>query len=164
MDHFKIMDGDSLSVHFRAHIVFKLSSLPSCIYLYIIVSPARPDILSLIHHRNKQIFSMWSGHCCQGADHTFSLFCVLKLVVVVGLDVRCEKGDDVQTWWGRLSVWVWVRWRNRWGPQPQTWKSLCNLPQESDVLILHEFLSNFARKQNQTRYNWLGTLHESWWA
>ena len=29
MDHSNIMDEDCLSVHFRAHIVFKLSSLPS---------------------------------------------------------------------------------------------------------------------------------------
>ena len=29
MDHSSIMDDDCLSVHFRAHIVFKLSSLPS---------------------------------------------------------------------------------------------------------------------------------------
>ena len=72
MDHFNIMDEDCLSVHFRAHIVFKLSSLPSSIYLYIIVSQARPDILSQIHHRNKQIFSMWSGDCWEEGGHTFS--------------------------------------------------------------------------------------------
>ena len=102
MDHSSIMDGDCLSVQFRAHIVFKLSSLPStrdAFTSYIIVSWARLDILSQIHHIGTNKYSVCGVGTARRKVYTHFLpvLCVVVVVVVVGLFVRCQWGDDVQT-------------------------------------------------------------------
>ena len=55
------------------------------------------DIFSQIHHRNKQIFSMWSGQCWEEGLHGFSPCFVSASGGGGGLFVRSETGDDVET-------------------------------------------------------------------
>ena len=85
MDHSNIMDEDCLSVHFRAHIVFKLSSLPSHRIALHHCKPSQPghlpsDTSSELTNIQYVEWGLLGGRFTHSS---VSLFCVVVVVVVV---------------------------------------------------------------------------------
>ena len=103
MDHFNIMDEDCLSVHFRAHIVFKLSSLPSLPSQQIALHHCKPGhpghLISDTSSQQDNIqYVEWGVGTAGRKVYTHFL-----PVLSAGLFVRCERERERREMMFRLD-------------------------------------------------------------